>query len=499
MNRIRNFIRNEGGNVAMMFTLMMVVLVLFAGAAVDFQRSNMTRGAMQKAMDTAVIGSAKLVRDKTETELKALGKRMFEAALPSHLKGKVTGFTLNVDADNKVTGAVSYNMPTSILAAVGKKNIGLHVHSAAQSTIDAGTSSIEIALVLDVSGSMRHDLNGTPRIDILKEAAVDLIQDQVGMYAIVPYGMNVNVGTSDTSFIDNSSHSLFTYESWDGCVFERAAPYTNTDSAIDGNWSAWVYPPEPNGAPSCDNPSDGTNNGYVTPLTSKADAYTAIKTGPNRFCTQFPIVPLSSNYTSLETQVNTLETPSSYGTIVAPGVAWGMRVLTNAPPFTEGKATGPGIRKVIILLGDGEQTTESPSGRGSCAASVNTTDSWSFNPADFGLDGASLSGYGPTDFLSPYGFIKDSDPFGTGTSSEADLVNDLDTLSLDACSRAKAEGIEIYTILINDTLSASATIIDTMTNCATDPTYYYPAGTKQALLDAFDDIGERVSPVRLVD
>ena len=59
----------------------------------------------------------------------------------------------------------------------------------------------------------------------------------------------------------------------------------------------------------------------------------------------------------------------------------------------------------------------------------------------------------------------------------------------------KTDGIIVYTIQFRTTSSSLETLL---TNCATDPTHYYHAGTDD-LGDVFTEIGNKLSNLRLLN
>ena len=67
-------------------------------------------------------------------------------------------------------------------------------------------------------------------------------------------------------------------------------------------------------------------------------------------------MPLTSNEGTIQTNIAAMRHWSGGGTNQAEGLAWGWRVLSPTAPFTEGAPYGPDVRKVIVLMSDGENT-----------------------------------------------------------------------------------------------------------------------------------------------
>ena len=179
-----------------------------------------------------------------------------------------------------------------------------------------------------------------------------------------------------------------------------------------GKWHAYIWPPEPNSSNSCINPSNGTNSGYQTiDAVGSGGIYDGDTLGPNYNCIRLPIVELTDSASDIETEIDKLEAHGNQGTIIAPGVAWGHRVLSPGEPFTGGADFGD-VRKIMVVITDGQQTTEGPYHSGTCTADTNASETYQFNPSSFDLDGDTISTNGPRDMFSPYGYMYDSAPTG---------------------------------------------------------------------------------------
>lgn len=56
---LQRFGRSQDGNIAVIFAIVMVPMIGFIGAAVDYSRANAARSAMQSALDSAALMVAK--------------------------------------------------------------------------------------------------------------------------------------------------------------------------------------------------------------------------------------------------------------------------------------------------------------------------------------------------------------------------------------------------------------------------------------------------------
>ncbi|MDP3803703.1 TadE/TadG family type IV pilus assembly protein [Brevundimonas sp.] len=188
------------GNVAMLFGLCVPVLVLMTVGGVDIHRASTVRVNLQDALDAAALSAARSPYT-ANADLQRVGLASLRANLQAYpniiLREADTTFVLNADdvviANSKVD--VKTLVANLFLPPYGKF-MDDYLPVGAHSEVDRSSRNIEVALVLDTTGSMA----GQKIID-LRAAAKDLVdivvQDiQTPWYsrvAIVPYSMAVNV------------------------------------------------------------------------------------------------------------------------------------------------------------------------------------------------------------------------------------------------------------------------------------------------------------------
>lgn len=185
------FWRRRDGNVAMMWALMGAVLVGLLGITVDFTRAQMLRAQMQNAVDGAALAAARDVMTAQQREEAA--RSYFDAEM-GELASAATLLIADIPGTNQVSVSARMPMPLSIARIVRNEDWTLFVSSDAERS----GNNIEVAMVLDVTGSMSGQ-----RIIDLRAAATSLvdtvIRDQQTPYyskiALVPYSMGVNAGT----------------------------------------------------------------------------------------------------------------------------------------------------------------------------------------------------------------------------------------------------------------------------------------------------------------
>jgi Flp pilus assembly protein TadG len=188
------FLRERRGSLLTWIAFLMVPLIGFVGLGLDTARGYMVRARLSQALDAAALSAGRSTADQAGAEARA--RMMFKANFPNgYMDATITGptFVFN-NAEHTVKVTASADIPTYFVHLVGTASVTV----GASTEVKRNANSLEIALVLDITGSM----SGSKIVD-LKEAAKDLIDtvvwdDQSQYYskvAIVPYSMGVNVGT----------------------------------------------------------------------------------------------------------------------------------------------------------------------------------------------------------------------------------------------------------------------------------------------------------------
>jgi Flp pilus assembly protein TadG len=188
--RMRGFIRSEKGNVAMLFALACLAIFPLVGFAIDLSRVMVEKHKLQMATDAAALAAA---HDAFATEEQRL--EVVEAHL-NHLEediGREIEYDFSQDAEGRISLVTRIEVNTTIAKIMGRDTVGVTVRSDAVE----GGADIEVAMILDITGSMSGN-----RITALKEASEDLVdivvKDEQEPYysklSMVPYSVAVNVG-----------------------------------------------------------------------------------------------------------------------------------------------------------------------------------------------------------------------------------------------------------------------------------------------------------------
>ncbi|MBC7770335.1 MAG: pilus assembly protein TadG [Phycisphaerales bacterium] len=174
----------------MMWALMGTVLLGLIGLTVDFTRAQALRAQMQNAVDGAALAAAR-GDTLTDEQRHAAARAFFDAEMGDYAAEAT--LTLTDVGDNDVQARGSMPMPLGLAQIVRNEDWTLSVSSEAERS----GNNIEVAMVLDVTGSMSGS-----RITSLRTAATNLVNtvvrdEQTPYYskvALVPYSMGVNAG-----------------------------------------------------------------------------------------------------------------------------------------------------------------------------------------------------------------------------------------------------------------------------------------------------------------
>ncbi|HYC97653.1 ubiquitin-activating E1 FCCH domain-containing protein [Brevundimonas sp.] len=191
------------GNVAMLFGLSLPVLLLMVFGGVDIHRMSTVKVNLQDALDAAALAAARSPYTE-DADLKRVGLAALKANLQAYpnvtLEEDQTSFILS---DEDVVVADARVQVKTLVANIFLPPYGQlmddYLPVGSHSEVDRSSRNIEVALVLDLTGSMAGE-----RIAALIEAAKDLVelvvQDVQTPYyskiALVPYSNSVNPGSS---------------------------------------------------------------------------------------------------------------------------------------------------------------------------------------------------------------------------------------------------------------------------------------------------------------
>jgi Flp pilus assembly protein TadG len=325
--------KDRSGNVALLFALSIAPILVMVGAAVDYGRASSARERMQAGVDAAVLALAAepgLAKAEMDAKADTIVRNALKAA-----SAVVVDTVSATKEGTRYTVVTSARARNAFVGPLGSSHIPLSAQATAET---AGGKPIEVALVLDTTGSM----NEAGKLAALKQSARNFLafldksvtsRDQAKV-ALVPFATQVNVGTAVTSAswlsydpTGSTTGQKTTASTWKGCITDRNKPHnTALPDAPTGAAAYW--------ADTCD-----------------ASAQTKV-------------MALGTDYHALGQAIDAMVAAGNTNTGI--GMAWGLEALTPGGPLASGTPLGDkGVDKIIILLTDG-QNTEDRYDRPSC-------------------------------------------------------------------------------------------------------------------------------------
>lgn len=344
--RLRGGWRSEAGGTAISFALITtLVLAPMSFVALDIFLYATQRAKLQDALDAATLWAARADTDES-AEIQAQGARALLANLelmggdPDQLRS--SSFILSADGQGEKILGSAVVRPYLVFrwCDPGDEKVWCVTPGEMQASTEVrrGIESIEVALVLDNTGSMQQE----SRLAALKEAAKNLVDDltQLGedsgadadavKIALIPFSNTVRVqgslslsgynatthsGGGAPEFMDGRARAIPAASdifdsagktdrfallktmgvNWAGCVESRRAPHDVLETAPDPADPATLYAPyfwpdEP------DNPSSGDKPSYNTYLT---DGGGSGFRGKLRRVQKYSTAPSGGTFTSL--------------------------------------------------------------------------------------------------------------------------------------------------------------------------------------------------------
>ncbi|MBA3965016.1 MAG: VWA domain-containing protein [Nitrospirales bacterium] len=157
---LQNPLRNQQGAYILITGIAVVALFGFAALGIEVGRWYAIQGEMSKAIDGAAFAGAKNVNNPNIADLHGFVQQVAQANFPPGLLGTDTPtFLVTDDGNGKITVQGATNSINSLSKVVG----GSHATTAIAADGSAKLRNAEIALVLDVSGSMA----GSPISDLI--------------------------------------------------------------------------------------------------------------------------------------------------------------------------------------------------------------------------------------------------------------------------------------------------------------------------------------------
>ncbi|MXO90298.1 Tad domain-containing protein [Pontixanthobacter aquaemixtae] len=278
--------KDPSGNTLALLAAAILPLLGLVGSGIDMGRAYLASSRLQAACDAGVLAARKqlgteaAVTGNIPSDVAAQGQKFFNLNFRSGNYGSENRkFTMTLEEDYAITGNAEVEVPTSIMTVFGFDRVPVSVDCQALLSV----RQLDVMMVLDVTGSMRHTNDGDSqsRIESLK-AVVRNFHAQLESakspeseirYGFVPYATNVNVGhllendwvvsdwTYQSRVVDSTetvSSPSTTYGNWQYVsglrtpwvtINEYDATFTPSEGDTEGSWSCgnplppntWTY------------------------------------------------------------------------------------------------------------------------------------------------------------------------------------------------------------------------------------------------------------------
>ena len=514
--RLRAALRDERGATAVFFAIGLLVMAPVTLGLVDVYMITTQRSQLQDALDTATLYAAR--SDKTSTEdIQVVGDNSLRANLKLSGGQQITYSRFTLDGI-KVISTARISPPT-----IGPR-LWVQNDIEANSEVLRNSNNVEVAVVLDTTGSMSDQMTNlrTAAKDLVDLVVKDKQPPEVPYYtkvAIVPYSYGVNMGSYETSIrggtrgataitgatranpvvVTSANHGLKEGErvyisGVRGMTDLNKQTFIATDVTTNTfklkKWSigsaSWV-----NGSSYSTYTSGGTAQcrgegcptHTFTSVSNKEASLNKTSCATERVvsnpyddvgpatakvgwhygsCSSQSVMPLSSNRTTLKNHIDTLKDGGSTAGQI--GVAWGWYMIS--PSWNS------------IWTGD-----SAPAAYGTpelLKVVVLMTDGAFNTPYCKGVAAKDAGSGSPS-----------SDSRINCNATNGDPFDQAETL----CTNMKAKGVIVYTVGFN--VGNDSDVKNLMSNCATSPEYVYMPSNGNDLKIAFRAIAQDINSLRI--
>lgn len=501
---LKRFLSDRRGNFAALTVGISIPLLLAVGLSVDYTRYLSAHDHLQEATDAIALMLA-ASKERDETKLTTLANQML-ATNKSNARIETASVFEIKSTNDAVEVKLNGSIEATFMGLAGYEKLNTSSYAKAERAVTGG---VELALILDNTDSMKHADPKTKitKINAVKTAAAKLVDelmtnaDGAVKVSLVPFADYVNVGldnrnaswlnvAADSSKVtpgkctevtsktvcdeyapkyactkvsdgveyqttcgggcvkshtepvnpptQSCSKDTTTYTKWYGCVASRVTATKPYQAILDDGSSSVRYP------------GIMDSNGYTK-------------------C-PIPIIPLTSTKQTIKDGIAGMVTSRSGWTpytYIPSGLIWGLNVLSQTEPFTQGGAydsKNQKPRKVAVLMTDGENTKY--------LNLANTA----------GLLADMATGWETGTF--------DKSKYDAG-QLQIKPTND-NTAAI--CKIMKDKKIEIFTVAFMLDDANAKTLLE---SCATDKDHYFDASDSDKLAQAFGTIGNSLRVVRL--
>ena len=328
---IRGFWAERDAAIAIIGAISLIPLVGIIGIAADSTRGYLAKSQLQQAADAAALAAAQVAGSGQEL---AEAEKFIAANFSRDTYGAELGdidVTYNRFNDSITVDATAV-VPTSLLKLIKVDEIDIAVST----TVERQVQMLEVALALDVTGSMSG-----AKLASLKRAANQLLdavfegQGNTGnvQVSLVPFSARVNVGRQYRNWLSRAPSNR-----WRGCLQARSGLAGLDDS-----------PPIPQRFEPAET--------YDLQVWVRRGSQWVIQTGQYDISCPTELTPLTDNPMRLRQRINQFQ--ASGATRTDFGLLWGWRTISNRwTNLWRGSPDLPSdderVVKAVVLMTDGQ-------------------------------------------------------------------------------------------------------------------------------------------------
>ncbi len=457
LGALRSYRDNRGSTLPLLAAVM-IPMMGFMGLATDAARGYVVKARLGDALDAAGLASAhEVFASDFEEQVIAY----FNANYPDGYLGSKVQLEKPIlsNDSNVLTLTASAEIGTTFMTLFGFDTLTI----SSSTEVTRLTTSLEAVISMDMSGSMGNsDGSGSTRIAAARTAAKNMVDILFGSsenkdllkIGLVPWNGKVNVTESGSAGFDpalTTSVSVPSFTNpWTGANQTQVFYANNTPvpllEAPAAGWEGCVYARYRDSLDANDQGDTrigAASFGSADWLGWQPNTENAAK------CLDYAITPLQNSQSKIDAAIDALTNPDDV-TNIAQGLAWAWRVLSPGEPFDQADPNPKGThQRAIVLLTDGQQ--------------------W----------GKNGDGYD-----SVFGSAENAGPGGQ------------DARLLALATNIKQEGVKVFVIQFFHNSGDLATLMKGVASGSTAP-YYHFAPDGDALQDAFSEIADELSALRI--
>lgn len=166
----RNWSENQNGNIAMIFAITLIPLLIVVGFAIDAQLAFSKKNKIQSSLDSATLAAARYMQTSSDQNEIRKHAQAYFTAMVDKTESSLTcdALTIRYLNETELEGTVECTQPTTLMRIIGREEVKI----GANSTATYGIGKLDVAFVFDISGSM----NDYGRLGNLKTAAKQAVE-----------------------------------------------------------------------------------------------------------------------------------------------------------------------------------------------------------------------------------------------------------------------------------------------------------------------------------